>query len=425
MRWASGILAAAATMAIAIAPPASAGDEPLPGWADYMEAMKGVAEPLIARTDRGGTEELRQDMYRYILGAVATGYLNYVNADPARPTWSPLWNHAFNYGGPNPDYAYMQTLVDPGGVYRISGFRGTSRFVEITQQADEFMSVANYAHIRSSADTSKREAPPTNDLDSLRLDKHGWFSVILSAKRPEGYDGDWWRLDPGTHSLLMRKTSYDWRNETDPRIAIDRLDEAPPLTPEQISQRLSRLKDYVTGTIDFDVTLARYYRDNYGVNTIKRSHLMDSSNNWGQVYYDGGYEIADDEALILETDVPETCRYWQTLVADNRFATVDWVNHQSSLNGHQARIDSDGRFRAVISAKDPGVPNWLDTAGNAWGIIQLRWNRCSSAPDPTVRKVLLKNVRKHLPADTPAVTPAERKEQLRLRREAAQLRQLW
>jgi hypothetical protein len=42
-----------------------------------------------------------------------------------------------------------------------------------------------------------------------------------------------------------------------------------------------------------------------------------------------------------------------------------------------------------------------------------------------VKKVALKDVRTLLPADTPVVTPSARKEQLRARREAAQLRQLW
>ena len=31
-----------------------------------------------------------------------------------------------------------------------------------------------------------------------------------------------------------------------------------------------------------------------------------------QAYYDGIHEIDDDEALILETALPEECRYWQT-----------------------------------------------------------------------------------------------------------------
>jgi hypothetical protein len=91
----------------------------------------------------------------------------------------------------------------------------------------------------------------------------------------------------------------------------------------------------------------------------------------------------------------------------------------------QARVDGDGRFRAVISARDPGLPNWLDKANNKWGMIQMRWNKASDYPDPTIRKVKVSDVRKHLPADTPLVSAAERRQQLQARREAAQLRQTW
>ncbi len=387
----------------------------LPSWADQMEALKDVGGRLLATAERGDTEAHRQEMYRYVLGAVSNGFLNYVNVDMGHPTWTPLWNSAYNYGGPNPDYAYMFTLVDPKGAYRISGYRGTSRFVEITEQPSDFLTSSDGKHV-----------PATHELDTLHIGKDGYFSVIMSAERPAGYKGDWWRLDASTLSLLMRKASYDWRHEIDPRMAIDRLDDAPAPSPEEMARRFSNLKDWVASTIESDIRLTHYYREHHGINTIKKSQLMASSNPFpGQVYLDGAFQIADDEALILETTVPAKCRYWQILLADNRFATVDWVNRQSSLNGYQARLDKDGRFRAVIAARDPGAPNWLDTGGEAWGIIQMRWNRCADAPEPVVRKVALKDVRRFLPADTPVVTATARKEQLRLRREAAQLRQLW
>ena len=86
---------------------------------------------------------------------------------------------------------------------------------------------------------------------------------------------------------------------------------------------------------------------------------------------------------------------------------------------------SDGWFRAVISERDPGVPNWLDKADYPWGVIQMRWNRASEYPDPTIKKVPVADVRAHLPADTPVVTPEERAESLRRRREGAQLRRIW
>jgi hypothetical protein len=58
-------------------------------------------------------------------------------------------------------------------------------------------------------------------------------------------------------------------------------------------------------------------------------------------------------------------------------------------------------------------------------MIQMRWNQASDFPDPTMIKVLVADVRKYLPADTPVVTPADRKEFLSIRREGAQLRRIW
>ena len=406
----------AAAIALIIAP-LCASHGALPSWADQMESLKDVGDRLTTAADRGGSDAERQEMYRYMLGAIANGYLNHVNMDPSRPTWAPLWNHAFNYGGANPDYVYMMTVVDPKGIYRISGYRGTSRFVEISQQAVDY--------VTPRIGTSSNPVRATHDLDSLHIAKDGYFSVLLSVERPVGYKGDWWKLDPTARTLLMRKAAYDWRHEIDPRIAIDRLDAAAPMSAEESARKFAQLKDWIAVRIQSEIDLARYYREHHGINTIKKSQLMAATNPVsGQVYLDGAYEIADDEALILETPVPK-CRYWQILLTDSRFTTIDWVNHQSSLNGYQARLDRDGRFRAVISARDPGVPNWLDTAGNAWGIMQMRWNHCSDAPEPQVRKVTLKEVRSFLPSDTPVVSAAARKEQLRNRREAAQFRRLW
>ena len=73
-----------------------------------------------------------------------------------------------------------------------------------------------------------------------------------------------------------------------------------------------------------------------------------------QAYYDGIHQIDDDEALVVEFPVPTECHYWQILVADDRFATVDWVNRLSSLNDAQAHLDGDGWFRGVVSKQDPG-----------------------------------------------------------------------
>ena len=82
-------------------------------------------------------------------------------------------------------------------------------------------------------------------------------------------------------------------------------------------------------------------------------------------------------------------------------------------------------FRTVISARDPGVHNWLDTSGYRSGAIQGRWFEASEKPMPSIKKIKLADVLQHLPADTKIVTPQERAIALRNRRLAAQMRIIW
>jgi hypothetical protein len=359
-------------------------------------------------------------MNKLALSILSEGYLCRVYTDAKRPVFMPLWNYAYNQGGPDPDYVYSTAEIDAHGVYRISGYRGTQRFVEVTQQGFDMMSPEDMG--------AGGPVPATHDLDEdVTLAADGYFSAILSATRPEGYDGDWWEMGEGTRRLLMRKCSCDWTHEVDARVAIERLDDGgADMTPEETARRFSDLAAWIEGMIGFDMQLVRYYREHHGVNTFLRSTKVDEMGGLPkQAYYDGIHEITDDEALILETPLPSECRYWQALVADDRFCTIDWVNRQSSLNDAQAHIDTDGWFRAVISQRDPGVPNWLDKGDYPWGIIQMRWNRANEYPDPTIKKVPVADVRTHLPADTPVVTPEQRRGQLRARREGAQLRRIW
>ncbi len=400
---------------------------PLLTWTNQIQALDGVGADLLARwRPDGASESEEQDMNKLALSILASGYLCHVYTDARRPVFMPLWNYGFNQGGPNPDYVYSTAEIDPGGVYEISGNRGTSRFVEITQRKDKFLRESWVDEMDDSPLTA------TLDLDDLALAEDGRFSVRLSKERPEGFDGDWWQLDPRARELLMRRCACDWNHEVDAKIAINRLDDpGEDMSPEEISRRFSQLAEWIEETIRFDMKLVRWYRQHHGINVLLHSNRTGMTKTGqvagvlNQAYYDGIYEIDDTEALIVEIELPKQCRYWQVLVADDRYATVDWVNRQSSLNDAQACLDSDGKFRAVVSKLDPGVPNWLDKADFPWGVLQARFYHASEFPEPTVTKVPVTEVRNHLPADTPVVCSEDRQKQLRLRREGAQMRTIW
>jgi hypothetical protein len=401
----------------------------LPTWQEQLRGLDPVVDDLLAVWRPGGASEAEvQDMNRLALSILACGYLCYVYTDASRPVFMPLWNYACNQGGPNPDYVYLQAEVDESGVYEITGFRGTTRFVEITQQLRRMLDMDVFAKPRLSGGPGP--GPTTHELDDLTIGDDGSFRVVLSAERPEGHTGDWWPMDPGVQSLLVRKCACDWIDEVDARIAINRLDAPAPgedMAPAQFARRFSDLPRWIEGMIHFDTHLVRYYLEHHGKNVLLRSQWIQQGGGLAtkQAYYDGIHEIADDEALVVAFPVPDPCRYWQILVADDRFSTVDWVNRQSSLNDVQAHVDADGWFRGVVSRRDPGVWNWLDKADVPWGILQARFYQADEYPEATVTKVAVSDVADHLPAGTRAVTPDERAAQLRRRRTGAQLRRIW
>ena len=58
-------------------------------------------------------------------------------------------------------------------------------------------------------------------------------------------------------------------------------------------------------------------------------------------------------------------------------------------------------MRAVVAHDDPGVANWLDTAGHSAGPVILRCVRTETAPVPTTRVVQFADVDGAVPPDDP------------------------
>jgi hypothetical protein len=392
-------------------------------WSEYLDLLKPHVK-LMEDTWAPQSDQLKAELYRQLVMNISLGYFLYFQGDEWHPDWAPFLNSVFLLQ-PNPDTIYWLSAVPGQGsfgnaVYRISGERGSNR-------------ILNFSTGAGMMGMKQKLGPGMNDYnaDHFKLDSQGRFDVIFSSERPAGYRGDWCYLNPKAEWILARAVSYDWKNERDPRLAIERLD-APLLRPFMTKEVIdARIRELFSGFVyrltkkwlDFQNKIEA---DGY-VNKfeLSRHNENGTSSEWQQTYWQTVYQFAADEALVLETDLPRNSVYWNIQIADMLWNQVEYVYRQSSLNGHQAKIDGDGKFRAVISLEDPGIANWLDTGGYTKGVALGRWFRCDSQHTPTLKKVKLAEVRKHLPADTPAIGAAERKKQLRERREGAQLRRRW
>jgi hypothetical protein len=387
----------------------------LPQWSDYLDRLK-KADSVLAHLSDPADEQLRQEAYRLLFLSLGQGFLStFVDADC--PDFVPAVNTVFNASSTNPDYIYYQASVDGHGVYRIAGRRGAALFVHVDLAA-------------GGLGVMDELGPSTGsfDLDGLSIGPGGEFEVVLSTERPADCRGDWRPLDPSTRVIVVRQGAYEWDALPDGRFTIERLDRpvtARRFTAAEIAARLERLCAHAERYSGMWIKHVARQRKAGLVNRFEADDWAGRGGVAGQYYYQGLFRLEPGTVLVLESALPRECLYWNVQLSDPLWNTIDWVNRQGSLNGGQARVDEDGRFRAVISLTDPGVPNWLDPGGYRDGAVMMRWTRASEGPVPTLRVVSEQELRQHLPASTPVVTPEMRDIALRARRRSAQLRRRW
>jgi hypothetical protein len=393
-------------------------DDPV-GWLGCLDDLRATADRLRAQVATSDGTQHEADVAVKLFGAVMGAYLTHLWAEPEHPAFLPSVGYHQMYGTPNPDTIYRNAAIDGTGVYRITGRRGTVPDVTIMpfgppvagglQTFDPF------------------------DLDDLTIAPDGTFTVVLSAQRPEGTDpdtgGDWWSLEPEMRTLMLRSVSERWGEDTEPVVAIVRLDvdpRRPRVGPEALRPRFQLYALIVEGMVMSGLgRIGRLRAD--GV--VNRLVTVDYSGTGGgladQWYQEGCFALRDDEVLLVETTLDPACRAFSLSLTDACFSTIDWANAQSSLNRAQAVVDADGRLRVVVGARDPGVHNWLDTTGHEFGALQFRWTGTPTAPDVSVSVVAVDALDDAFPAETARITPAQRADAIRARQVGAQLRAKW
>ncbi len=388
---------------------------PITKWDDYVELVRPWGS-LVERAWDPSSERTQAELNRQFLMNLSLGYLMMFAGDPERPDFVPYLNSAYLLQ-PNPDDTYYYAVLNSAGTYRISGDRGSVHLLTLS---------VGWRMIGMS-ETRGGRLGEYNLGDMTPLD--GTVDVLLSREKPQDYDGDWCYLDPRSEYIIVRQRSYRWGEERDARLAIQRLDPIPRRERMPVAEIDRRMRE----AIGYAERFARQWLDFHA--ELKASHPVNEFHFQpfaqfaaisAQVYWEAIFELGPDEALILETDVPQKVRYWNVQTNDQIWNAVDYIARQSSLNGVQARLDPDGKFRAVVTMDvDPGVPNWIDTGGHETGTLIGRWYEADAHPLPTLKRVPLGEVRKHIHPDTPHMAPDARRESLMHRERGAQMRRRW
>jgi hypothetical protein len=369
-------------------------------WQRFTERLGQLAERVQA-AHAPSTPLDRAEGYRYLAMLVRNAFdVAIEDIDPDRPKFNWLTRRN-KLGWDCPDALYAYAAIRDGATYRISGRRSTVHFLGLQVMAG----------IRSLHNSH---------ADEWQVEPDGHFAIVVGGTR---CDGNWIPLDRGADTIWMRQFFYDWEHERSASLWIDRIDDgrcAQPqgmLDPGFLARRLDAVATNVEANVDlwlFTVIALRERCCNvFPAESFGGTQMGAQKHQSAGVCY---FRLADDEALLIEV-TPPRAKYWSIDVCNFWLESLDYANHQSSLNGHQAAIDADGVLRAVVTRQDPGVPNWLDTVGHREGSLIYRWNLADTTPVPSTRVIKCDTLRAHLHPDTASVGAAQRAQHIEQRRQ--------
>ena len=373
-------------------------------WNHLLDALKRTGEVVLSDSVPHQPTDTASG-FRHLLVLLGVGIDELLRRGLDRvPAVKPSgMDAAYKWGMECPDCIYVGSALKGGSTYRLWGNRGSARYVGLQVMAG-MGSTANAL------------------LDDFELGPNGEFEIVLSA---EPHDGNWLPLDEHATMLVVRHFFYDWEHEVPVTMSIESLSTAGAIEERSeqepkatMARQVIALGDFVEENLKFFLGFSNPEAPNTFLPPLDGTAMGAAGENRPVI---GSWKLAPDEALIIEVTPPDGL-YWGYSLGNVWWETIDYGNRQSSLNGYQAVVDDDGKVRVVVAHRDPGVANWLDTAGHSEGPIILRCVRTETAPVPTTRVVPFDRLAEELPSGTRRVSASQRAEAIDIRRRAVSRR---
>ena len=358
----------------------------------FAEAVR-EAEKLIANPPFEVSEQDLAEGYDYLAGSIRSSLQMAFDYDLEHPVLINPTHQYARQGLDNPDAVYFNAYLAPGASYLVSGVRGTT--------ADLSFQIMD--------GTYSSEGAPTT------------VAAFDDRELEVGADGSFeWRFGPELElgkgaTLIVREVYDNWNTEERGRLRIQRLDTAgqprASLTPARVAKRYGVAAKMLVGRINTWFAFPEWFTYKEPVNTltVPKSTPGGLASQFSSI---GHYDLTDEQAMVVTVPVCDAAPYQAIQIGSRWYVSTDYEHHQTSLTRAQSQADPDGKMRYVVSERNPGIANWLETTGHPQGVMMLRWQRLSreltASDGPTVEVVAFDDVPAHLPyLDDNRVTPEE------------------
>lgn len=345
-------------------------------WADFCDALKRAGD-IITREGSPRDPFDRAEGFRYLSRLTRVALESYIEfADPLAPVLRRPAHETVKIGADNPDNYYQSAAISGQHEYRIWGTRGTVHYLGFGTYA------GNYGSSVRSGQTGYLEGR------DLSIEPDGSVEIVVSCQ-PRA--GNWLRMEPDTSSLIVRQTFHDRQTERIADLHIERIGAAGPpgpVTAELIDRGLAAASAYVAGT----AALFADWAEGFAGRGVNQLHPLDATvagaahGDPNICYFHGYWDLRPDEALVIEA-APPPCEYWNFQLNNHWMESLDYRYHRIAVNHRGAVYRPDGSVRIIVAHADPGMDNWLETAGHRRGTMCWRWIRADAHPRPSTRVV--------------------------------------
>ena len=388
-------------------------DKPLnDGWKAFCRQLEAAGERVFKDYNPANPQQ-RVDAFRFLTQNLGQAFdLALETRDTKYPALHDFCNPTRKLGGDCADFVYLQAWIDGESVYRISGNRGSARFLNFTVQGERPDKVPG-TDIPSLHD-------PFGDIPQANLFGHqlisepdGSFELYIGGP---ARNGNWLPTTPDTRKLFLRQGFDSW-DELPATMNIERVGMSTPKplpAPEQLLEAMDWAGRFVVALMDDWPDHPYQYSpfvDPDNTNQFpQHTATGEDDQKRGRAAANMCWELEEDEALIVEFDAHDG--FWMLTNMGAFMTSMDYLYRPVSYTPSRTKADSDGKNRLIIAHQDPGYHNWLDTQQFRRGNLTYRNMLSQHATEFHTQTVKFDRLEEYLPPDSHRVSAEQRTQQL-------------
>lgn len=356
-------------------------------------AAKATLRATLAQSGLATDDATASELASYIDGLALAVASDVANLGQSSIAWDDQPDR--RWGLDNPDVIYRSATIDENGSYVIKGIRHSSQNIYI-QVLDAYP-----------GDGTLGNTTGFFAGNDLRTAADGSFTLTLSAEPGEPGENHI-MLGRGSKRIVVRDTLANWSTDTPAELELSQVGGQGVGVPAHPAAEVARR---MTLQGEFWANYTKQLLQVLPVNAVAppaptRGGLP------GQVGAFAKFDLGSDEALLLTLD-PAGAPYFGMQLGNHWFTSINYWDHQSSLNRSQAATNPDGSVTLVVSQHDPNVCNWVDPAGHNNGLIFLRWQDLPAGvvPGPVAARVVSADDVDEVLTDVPQINHGARQAQ--------------